>query len=96
MSILGNLFSGGAGELVKNVGGVIDNLHTSKKEKLEAEQKIKSGNTTRLYMVECSFTKATKHIAFVFKTGSQGVQNPQLYIESFIEIVRNRIKSMVD
>ena len=61
-----------------------------------AEQKIKSGNTTRLYMVECSFTKATKHIAFVFKTGSQGVQNPQLYIESFINIVRNRIKSMVD
>ncbi len=41
MSILGNLFSGGAGELVKNVGGVIDNLHTSKEEKLEAEQKIK-------------------------------------------------------
>ena len=42
MSILGNLFSGGAGELVKNVGGVIDNLHTSKEEKLEAEQKIKN------------------------------------------------------
>ena len=41
MSILGNLFSTGAGELVKNVGGVIDNLHTSKEEKLEAEQKIK-------------------------------------------------------
>ena len=41
MSILGNLFSGGAGELVKNVGGVIDNLHTSKEEKLAAEQKIK-------------------------------------------------------
>ena len=40
MSILGNLFSGGASELVKNVGGVIDNLHTSKEEKLEAEQKI--------------------------------------------------------
>ncbi len=41
MSILGKLFSGGAGELVKNVGGVIDNLHTSKEEKLAAEQKIK-------------------------------------------------------
>ena len=41
MSILGNLFSGGAGELVKNVGGVIDNLHTSKEEKLEAKRKIK-------------------------------------------------------
>ena len=61
-----------------------------------AEQNLKSGNTTRLYMVECSVTKATKHIAFVFKTGSQGVQNPQLYIESFINIVRNRIKSIID
>jgi hypothetical protein len=40
MSILTNLFSGGAADLVKGVGGVIDNLHTSKEEKLEAEQKI--------------------------------------------------------
>ena len=28
MSILGKLFSGGAADLVKGVGGVIDNLHT--------------------------------------------------------------------
>ena len=41
MNILGNIFSGGASDLVKNVGGVIDNLHTSKEEKLEAEKKIK-------------------------------------------------------
>ena len=41
MSILTKIFSAGAGELVKSVGGVIDNLHTSKEEKLEAEQKIK-------------------------------------------------------
>ena len=41
MSILTNLFSGGAADLVKGVGGVIDNLHTSKDEKLAAEQKIK-------------------------------------------------------
>ena len=41
MSILTKLFSAGAGELVKSVGGVIDNLHTSKEEKLAAEQKIK-------------------------------------------------------
>ena len=41
MSILGKIFSGGAAELVKGVGGVIDNLHTSKEEKLEAEKKIK-------------------------------------------------------
>jgi|TARA_B100000424_G_scaffold258224_1_gene239885 hypothetical protein len=39
--MIGKLLSGGATELVKNVGGVIDNLHTSKEEKLEAERKIK-------------------------------------------------------
>ena len=39
--MLGQLFSGGAADLVKGVGGVIDNLHTSAKEKLEAERKIK-------------------------------------------------------
>ena len=39
--MLGNLLSGGAADLVKNVGGVIDNLHTSNEEKLEAERKIK-------------------------------------------------------
>ena len=39
--MLGNLLSGGAAELVKGVGSVIDNLHTSGEEKLEAERKIK-------------------------------------------------------
>jgi Ca2+-dependent lipid-binding protein len=39
--MLNKIFSAGATELVKNVGGVIDNLHTSKEEKLEAERKIK-------------------------------------------------------
>ena len=41
MSVLGKIFSSGAGELVKSVGGVIDNLTTTKEEKLAAEQKIK-------------------------------------------------------
>ena len=41
MSILTSLFSGGAADLVKGVGGVIDNLHTSEEEKLAAENKIK-------------------------------------------------------
>ena len=41
MSILTSIFSSGASTLVKSVGGVIDNLHTSKEEKLEAERKIK-------------------------------------------------------
>ena len=39
--MLDKLFSGGAAELVKGVGGVIDNLHTSDEEKLAAEQKVK-------------------------------------------------------
>ena len=41
MSILGTIFSGGAKDLVEGVGGVIDDLHTSKEEKLEAAQKVK-------------------------------------------------------
>ena len=40
--MLDKLFGGGAAELVKGVGGVIDNLHTSDEEKLAAEQKIKA------------------------------------------------------
>ena len=39
--MLSNILSGGAADLVKGVGGVIDNLHTSEEEKLAAEQKIK-------------------------------------------------------
>ena len=38
--MLDKLFGGGAADLVKNVGGVIDNLHTSKEEKLEAKRKL--------------------------------------------------------
>jgi len=41
MSILTKMFSGGAADLIKSVGGVVDNLTTSKEEKLEAERKIK-------------------------------------------------------
>ena len=40
MNVLSKIFSSGATELVKGVGGVIDSLHTSKEEKLEAERKI--------------------------------------------------------
>ena len=41
MSILTNLISGGASDLIKSVGEVVDNLTTSKEEKLEAERKVK-------------------------------------------------------
>ena len=40
MSILSKIFSGGAKELVEGVGGVLDNLTTTKEEKLEAQHKI--------------------------------------------------------
>jgi len=39
--MLGKIFSSGAADLVKGVGGVIDNLHTSDEERLAAENKIK-------------------------------------------------------
>jgi len=39
--MLSKILSGGAVDLVKKVGGVIDNLHTSAEEKLAAEAKIK-------------------------------------------------------
>ena len=41
MSILTKIFSSGASDLIGSIGGVVDNLHTSKEEKLEAERKIK-------------------------------------------------------
>jgi hypothetical protein len=41
MSILTKIFSAGASDLIGSIGGVVDNLTTSKEEKLEAERKIK-------------------------------------------------------
>ena len=41
MNILGKIFSAGASDLIGSIGGVVDNLTTSKEEKLEAERKIK-------------------------------------------------------
>ena len=40
MNILSKIFSSGASDLVESVGGVIDNLTTTKEERLEAERKI--------------------------------------------------------
>ena len=42
MDILSKIFSTGATELVREVGGVLDNLVTTKKEKLDAKQKIEN------------------------------------------------------
>ena len=40
MSIISKIFSGGADKLVESVGGVLDNLTTTKEEKLEAKRKL--------------------------------------------------------
>ena len=40
MGILNKIFSGGAKDLVEGVGGVLDNLTTTKAEKLEAKRKM--------------------------------------------------------
>ena len=41
MGLLQKVFSSGAGKLIKDVGGVLDDLTTSKEEKLAAQHKIK-------------------------------------------------------
>ena len=41
MSIINKLFSGGASKLVESVGGVLDNVITTKEEKAEAKRKLK-------------------------------------------------------
>ena len=41
MKVLNKLFSGGASKLVESVGGVLDNVITTKDEKLEAKRKLK-------------------------------------------------------
>ena len=41
MKLLNKIFGGGAEKLIDSVGGVLDNLSTSKEEKLEAKRKMK-------------------------------------------------------
>ena len=55
--MLSKLLSGGAAELVKGVGGVIDSLHTSSEEKLEAEIKIKELIATYQVEMEKNITR---------------------------------------
>ena len=54
--ILGKIFSAGAGDLVNSVGGVLDNLTTSKEEKLEAQRKIKELITNHEAKMERNIT----------------------------------------
>jgi len=56
MNILSKIFSSGATELVKGVGGVLDNLTTSKEEKLEAARKIKELITNHEAKMEQNIT----------------------------------------
>ena len=72
--MLGKLFSGGAADLVKSVGGVIDNLHTSKEEKLAAELKIKQLISD--YEVEMEKNITSRWEADLNNTYEQGVKIP--------------------
>jgi|TARA_R110001599_G_scaffold1706_5_gene8518 hypothetical protein len=56
MSILNKIFSSGATELVKGVGGVLDNLTTSKEEKLEAKRKMQELITNHEAKMEQNIT----------------------------------------
>ena len=42
MNVLGKIFSAGASDLVKSVGGVVDDLVTTDEERLEAKHKIEN------------------------------------------------------
>ena len=41
MKLINKIFGGGAEKLIDSVGGVLDNLSTTKEEKLEAKRKMK-------------------------------------------------------
>ena len=56
MGVLDKIFGGGAGKLVDSVGGVLDNLTTTKGEKLEAKRKIKELITNHQVEVEKNVT----------------------------------------
>ena len=56
MKILKTIFGDGAGKLVESVGGVLDNLSTSKEEKLEAKRKIKELMVSHQIEVEKNVT----------------------------------------
>jgi len=60
MSILNKLFSSGAAELVKGVGGVLDNLTTTKAEKLEAKRKMQDLIASHEAKMEANITDRWK------------------------------------
>ena len=60
MKILKTIFGDGAGQLVDSVGGVLDNLSTSKEEKLEAKRKIKELMVNHQVEVEKNVTERWK------------------------------------
>lgn len=60
MKILKTIFGGGADKLVETVGGVLDNLSTSKEEKLEAKRKIKELMVNHQVQVEKNVSERWK------------------------------------
>ena len=77
MSVLTKIFSSGATELIKGVGGVIDNLTTSKEEKLEAERKIQSLIANHEVEMEKNITERWKMEGSRFSWISLGARSKQ-------------------
>lgn len=73
MNFLKNLFSGGTKELVDSVGGVLDNLITSKEEKEAAKSAVLAEVNRHL---EAMQTNATKELELQFqdKANARGMQ----------------------
>ena len=57
MGILGKIFGGGAKELVDSVGGIIDEIHTSKEEKQQMKLKIKEMITSHEAKIQEQVTR---------------------------------------
>lgn len=57
MGILAKIFSGGAKDLVDSVGGIIDEIHTSKEEKQEMKLKIKEMITSHEAKIQEQVTR---------------------------------------
>ena len=59
--MLGKLFSGGAADLVKGIGSVVDNLHTSGEEKLDNLRKHKEKYEGMTEEEQARFNEAWKN-----------------------------------
>ena len=71
MSFLSELFSGGVGEIVESVGGVIDQFHTSKEEKHAMRMAVEQVVTERMAVVQKAAASRFEMVASVIQSEMQ-------------------------